>query len=89
MSDESDNPPDGDALTLPRLVGLVKPHWKGLAVATFSLLVGSGIALLYPQAARIAIDDVITEGAETDLQTIGIALLGLFLVQSILVALRY
>ena len=80
---------ENDAFTLKRLIGLVKPHWKGLTVATISLLFGSGIALLYPQAARIAIDDIIAEGAVGDLKMIGLGLLGLFLVQSIFVSLRY
>ena len=85
MFDSAEN----DAFDLKRLLGLIKPHWKGLTVATISLLFGSGIALLYPQAARIAIDDIIAEGAVGDLKMIGLGLLGLFVIQSIFVSVRY
>lgn len=77
------------SLDLKRLLGLVRPHWRGLSVATVSLLFGSAISLLYPQAARIAIDDIIAEGVKTDLKLVGLGLLGLFLVQSVFVSLRY
>ncbi len=58
-------------------------------VATISLMVASGIVLLYPQAARIVVDDVLSDGAEFDLTMVGLALLGLFLVQSFFVGLRH
>lgn len=74
---------------LKRLFALATPHWRALAVATFSLLMGSGIALIYPQAARFIVDDVFGEGATYDLATVGFVLLGLFLVQSFFVGLRY
>ena len=74
---------------LKRLIGLALPHWKPLLVATISLLVASGIVLLYPQAARIVVDDVLAEGATYDLTVIGLALLGLFLIQSAFVGLRH
>jgi ATP-binding cassette subfamily B protein len=78
-----------NALDLKRLLSLVKPHWKGLAVATFALFVAAGISLLYPQAARIAIDDVIKAGEATDMKMLGLALLGIFAVQALFAAIRY
>ncbi len=74
---------------LKRLVSLAIPHWKALLVATLSLLVASGIILLYPQAARVVVDDVLGSGADYDLTVVGLVLLGLFLVQSFFVGLRY
>ena len=74
---------------LKRLVSLAIPHWKPLLVATISLLVASGIALLYPQAARVVVDDVLAEAADYDLTFIGLVLLGLFFVQSVFVGLRH
>lgn len=74
---------------LKRLVGLAVPHWKPLLVATVSLLIASGIVLLYPQAARIIVDDVLADAADYDLTVVGLALLGLFLVQSAFVGLRH
>ena len=65
------------------------PHYKPLLVATLSLLVASGIVLLYPQAARIVVDDVLSDGAQFDLTAVGLMLLGLFLIQSFFVGLRH
>ncbi|MFP4600867.1 MAG: ABC transporter ATP-binding protein [Persicimonas sp.] len=81
--------PSKNALDLKRLIGLIKPHWKGLSVATFALFVAAGISLLYPQAARIAIDDVIEAGRTADMQLLGWALLGIFAVQALFVGIRY
>ncbi len=74
---------------LKRLIGLAVPHWKPLLVATVSLLIASGIVLLYPQAARIIVDDVLADAADYDLTVVGLVLLGLFLVQSFFVGLRH
>ena len=74
---------------LKRLISLAIPHWKALAVATVSLLVASGIVLLYPQAARVVVDDVLGGAADYDLTMVGLVLLGLFLVQSFFVGLRH
>lgn len=86
--EETETPPSRRPY-LKRLVALALPHWKALLVATFSLLVGSGIALLYPQAARIVVDDVLGDGADYNLTLVGLVLLGLFFVQSFFVGLRY
>ncbi len=79
----------GQKFGLKRLVGLARPHWRPLSLATIALVLGSGISLLYPQAARLLVDEVFVEGSEWDLSTIGFGLLGLFLVQSIFVSVRY
>lgn len=73
-----------------RLLSLAKPHWKALSVATLALFAGSGLTLLYPQAARIGIDDVMAaEGSVFDWQTLGFALIALFVLQAVFVSLRY
>ena len=75
---------------LSRLLGLAVPHWKALSVATLALFAGSGLTLLYPQAARIGIDDVMAaEGSTFDWQTLGFALIALFVLQAIFVSVRY
>lgn len=76
---------------LRRLTNLAKPHWRGLLLATFALIVGSSIGLVYPQAAKLTIDDVL-KGAGPgglDLTTIGLGLLALFALQAVFVSLRY
>ncbi len=85
MTDKSEN----NSLDLKRMLSLVRPYWKGLAVATFALFVASGISLLYPQAARYAIDDVIKVGQQQNMKLLGLGLLGIFAVQALFVGLRY
>lgn len=78
------------AVSYRRILKLAAPHWRGLLLATISLAIGSGIGLLYPQAAKYTIDDAFAKGeiAGYSLQTIGVALLGLFLVQAVFIGLR-
>jgi ATP-binding cassette subfamily B protein len=84
------SPDEGGDVNLRRIANLARPHWKPLLVATFALFLGSGIGLIYPQAARVTIDDVLADGGGTglDLTTIGIGLLVLFAFQAIFVGLR-
>lgn len=77
------------ALDLKRLLGLVRPYWKGLSAAILALFIAAGISLIYPQAARVAIDDVISVGEAEDIQLLGLVLLGIFAVQAFFTALRY
>ncbi|MEM1349451.1 MAG: ABC transporter transmembrane domain-containing protein, partial [Myxococcota bacterium] len=82
---------DEDRIDYRRITALAKPHWKGLTVATVALFVGSGIGLLYPQAARYAIDGLLGESdVLADWSTTGVAavLLAMFLGQSFFVSLR-
>ena len=86
MNDQSEN----RNIDFKRLISLAKPHWRALVVATFALFMGSGLGLLYPQAARIGIDDVLVNEAQSlDLRLLGLGLLGLFLFQAFFVSLRY
>ncbi|RVU48142.1 ATP-binding cassette domain-containing protein [Lujinxingia sediminis] len=81
--------PEGATVTWRRFVGLAKPHWRPLALATLALVIGSGITLAYPQVGRVVVDEVLSDGASYDLSTVGAALLGLFLIQAIFFSLRY
>ncbi|QED26596.1 ATP-binding cassette domain-containing protein [Microvenator marinus] len=76
-------------ITLRRIVGLARPHLKVLIVATFALFAASGMGLLYPQAARIGVDDLLGEGAKYDWTLVGGALVFLFVFQAVFVSLRY
>ncbi len=58
-------------------------------VATIALFAGAGLSLLYPQAARITVDDVFTQAATYDLGFVVAIVLCLFLAQSFFVSLRY
>lgn len=77
-----------ETIDVRRVLALALPHWKALSVATLALFVGSGVGLLYPQAARITIDDVVGEAATYDLRMVGIVVLILFLLQAVFVGVR-
>jgi ATP-binding cassette subfamily B protein len=74
-----------------RLMMLARPHWKALTWATLSLIIGSAIGLIYPQAARLTIDDIIAQGGFKgySLTEIALGLLALFALQAIFTSLRY
>ena len=74
-----------------RLVGLARPHGRPLAVATLALALGSGIGLLYPKFAGIAVDEAIATRsvAGYDLEVVALALVALFAVQGLLFGLRF
>ena len=72
-----------------RLVGLAKPHWKALSVATVALFLGAGVVLLYPQAARLLVDDVLANAGDWSMTSIGVGLCVLFFLQAFFVGLRH
>ena len=74
---------------LRRLLRLVVPHRWRFAAATGALLAGSGLALVYPQAARYAVDMGIRGGSIGQLNDIVLALLAIFVVHGILVWVRH
>jgi ABC transporter fused permease/ATP-binding protein len=75
---------------LRRLLSLMLPHRGRFIIATFALLGGSGIALLYPQAARRAIDLGLSEGGDaTQLNTIALIALVLIGVHAFIVWARH
>ena len=88
--DQAELSDDDRPVSYRRIAQLAAPHWKGLTLATLSLAIGSGIGLLYPQAAKFTIDDALETGtfAGYDLTTIGVALVALFLIQAVFIGLR-
>lgn len=71
-----------------RLIALARSQASRLAIATFALLISSGMTLVYPQAVRWMVDAVV---AKESLETVNLAaafLVGAFLVQSIFSMLR-
>ncbi|MBW2460745.1 MAG: ATP-binding cassette domain-containing protein [Deltaproteobacteria bacterium] len=78
---------DADAVTS-RLVGLARDEWRRLVAGTFFLAIGSGAGLLYPQGIRIIIDDALTSGDASIVDTAAIALFFIFIIQAVAVAFR-
>ncbi len=92
MSDSDDAHPEKDrsgSVSLRRVVGLAIPHWRQLAVATVALFLGSGVVLLYPQAARLLVDDILADTSDWNMKTIGVGLAFLFFMQALFVGLRH
>lgn len=87
-SDAADAP-KGKITTLPRLLALVRPHRLRFYVATAALLMGAGIGLVYPQAARYAINDGLSEQNLGFLNQIALAFIGLLLVQAMMTWVRH
>ena len=74
---------------LRRLLSLVRPHRARFVAAALALLLGSGLALVYPQAARIAVDMGIRGGSYGELNRIVLLLLAIFVAHGILVWVRH
>jgi ATP-binding cassette subfamily B protein len=76
-------------LSARRLYALAAPEWKRLLVGTFFLAIGSGAGLVYPQAARVIIDEAMKSSQPGFIDIAAIVLVALFAVQSVAVAARY
>ena len=74
---------------LRRLIDLVRPHKARFALAVVTLLLASGLTLVYPWAAKEAIDAGMKSATSDKLDKIVLGLLALFLVNAVLVWLRH
>ena len=72
-----------------RLIGLLRPHRGRFVLAVVTLLAASALSLVYPQAARYAVDSGLGGGSESRLNTIVIALIAVFAVHAGLIWLRH
>jgi ABC transporter fused permease/ATP-binding protein len=87
--DEPKLPPLQRLSQLRRVFVLVAPYRARLVIATLALFVGSGMGLVYPQAARIAVDGGIFEKQIENLDWILVALLFAFVLQAGLTWVRH
>jgi ABC transporter fused permease/ATP-binding protein len=74
---------------LARLFSLMAPYRGRFALATLTLFAGSALALSYPQAARVAIDDAIANGSLARLNEIALLLLAVFVIGALLTWVRH
>ncbi|HTJ45057.1 MAG TPA: ABC transporter transmembrane domain-containing protein [Kofleriaceae bacterium] len=72
-----------------RLVTLLRPHTGRFVLAVVTLLLASGLSLVYPQAARFAVDSGLGGGSESRLDEIVVLLIVVFTVHAGLVWLRH
>ncbi len=102
MSDDDDDddapPPEPDErrpltrkrlAVLWRIAALVRPHRARLAVAVATLLLASGLSLIYPAAARFAVDAGLSEQSAADLDRVVVLLCVVFVVHAVLVWIRH
>ncbi|MEZ4459980.1 MAG: ABC transporter transmembrane domain-containing protein [bacterium] len=54
-----------------------------------ALFIGSGLSLVYPQAARLGVDDVLMGASKYDWRLLGLGMMALFIIQAVFVSLRY
>ncbi len=87
--DEPDRDKKRRLSVLWRLVALMAPHKWRFIVATGALFLASGVSLIYPQAARFAIDQGMRGGDTGALNELLIGLLVAFAVHAVLIWLRH
>jgi ATP-binding cassette subfamily B protein len=74
---------------LRRLLLLALPEWKQLSWGFAALLISSGMVLIYPRAARLMIDEILSPGRFDRLHSWIILLFLAFLFQALASAFRY
>jgi ABC transporter fused permease/ATP-binding protein len=74
---------------LRRLLAMVGEHRGRFWLATVALLLGSGLGLVYPQAAKIAVDRGVSEGSPEALDRIALLMILAFVAQGGLTWLRH
>ena len=92
VGDASPSQPAGDRRTLGvlwRLAPLIRPHRARFLLAMFSLFMASGVTLIYPAAARKAVDVGMGSATSHDLDLIVGGLCVVFVVNAGLVWLRH
>jgi ABC transporter fused permease/ATP-binding protein len=79
---------EGRGVDVRRLLGLARPEWATLLVATIALAVGSGMNLLYPMAVQWMVDAITGTATGWTFNQAASLLLVAFAVQSVFAMLR-
>jgi ATP-binding cassette subfamily B protein len=88
MSEHRREEPDVKQVPVRRLLELARSEWRRLAVATVFLMVGGAAGLAYPKVIGVLIDAALAGGRAT-IDRAALIMGGIFLIQSVAVALRY
>src|SRR5688500_7356691 len=72
-----------------RVVDLVRPHKGRFVLAMFALVTASSLQLVYPQAAKYAVDVGVGNTDPHELDMVVLALCGVFVIHAFLVWLRH
>ncbi|WP_257461049.1 ABC transporter ATP-binding protein [Archangium lipolyticum] len=74
---------------LRRILGLARSEGRALSVGIFFLLLGSGMALLFPQALRFIVDEALGARNQALIDRAALGVIAVFAVQAVADALRY
>ena len=88
MSEHRREETDVKQVPVRRLLELARSEWRRLAVATVFLMVGGAAGLAYPKVIGVLIDAALAGGRAT-IDRAALIMGGIFLIQSVAVALRY
>jgi ABC transporter fused permease/ATP-binding protein len=83
------DPHSRDYRQLTKLLQLVRPYRWRFWVATLALFISSGLGLVYPQAARKAIDFGVSTRSMADLNQMIAMLVGVFFIQAAFIWIRH
>ncbi|MBK9033020.1 MAG: ATP-binding cassette domain-containing protein [Myxococcales bacterium] len=72
-----------------RIATLLRPHTGRLIVALITLLLASGLSLVYPAAAKYAVDAGLSEQSAAQLDSVVLVLCAVFVVHAVLVWIRH
>ena len=86
--DTNGEPAVAARLDLRRMLAMVRPEWRPLALGTVFLLVGSGMGLAYPQAIRVLVDGAV-DGGIPAINRAALAMLVIFALQAVAISLRF
>ncbi|HYV50229.1 MAG TPA: ABC transporter transmembrane domain-containing protein [Myxococcaceae bacterium] len=78
-----------DGVAIRRLLSLARPEGARLALGMVFLALGSTTMLLYPQGLKYLVDEVLDKGRADLLDRAALALIGVFAVQGVAMAMRF
>ena len=82
-------PKNRDLRPLMELFALVRPYGWRFWLATVALFISSGLGLVYPQAARKAVDFGLSSRSMSDLNQMTLLLIAVFVIQAVFIWIRH
>ncbi|ATB31078.1 ABC transporter permease [Melittangium boletus DSM 14713] len=86
---EAPKKPRFSRVTFRRIMGLARPQARRILLGTLFLLIASALGLVYPKIIGDIIDQALHAGDRARIDNVALAMVGVFLVQGVAMALRY
>lgn len=86
---DSSGSADNSRASFRRLVGMARAEWRGLALGSVFLLIGSATTLVYPQALRLILDEALARRDPGVIDRAVLVMLAVLVVQAAAVSLRH